>query len=138
MALVRGTCISMNGQAVLLRGPSGAGKSDVALRLIDEGAKLVADDNTEVTLKNNIALASPPKTVAGLLEVRGLGIMTLPHETGVPLALVVDFVAREDVPRMPGKDMADIAGIQVTRLSLHAFDASTPAKIRLALTQKSA
>ena len=136
MALVRGTTISLDGQGVLLRGPSGAGKSDVALRLIDTGAVLVADDNTEVSVKGGEALTSPPDTVKGLLEVRGLGVLKFPFQADVPLALVIDLVDREDVPRMPEKETTDIAGIPVKRLSLHAFDGSTPAKIRLALQQQ--
>ena len=133
MALVRGTCVSIGGQGVLLLGASGAGKSDLALRLMDAGAKLVADDNTEIAVKNGIALAGPPETVAGKIEVRGLGILEVPFETDIPLALVVDLVARADVPRLPETETAAIEGVAVRRLSFHAFDASTPAKIRLAL-----
>ena len=71
--------------AVLLRGPSGAGKSDLALRLIDQGARLVADDQTELTPSDGVLLARAPQTIQGKMEVRGLGIAEHAPLCDVPL-----------------------------------------------------
>lgn len=71
--------------AILLLGPPGSGKSDFLLRLIHRGFALIADD--QVVIENNIA--SAPKTLAGMLEVRGLGIFRLPYIGAAPLRLVI-------------------------------------------------
>ena len=71
---VHGTCIAIDGAGVLLRGPSGCGKSDLALRLIDGGAVLVADDRVSLEARAGDLVASAPDALAGLLEVRGVGI----------------------------------------------------------------
>ncbi|MDE1896021.1 MAG: HPr kinase/phosphatase C-terminal domain-containing protein [Rhodospirillales bacterium] len=77
------------GDALLLLGPSGAGKSDLLLRLIDKGFTLVADD--QVMIENS--MASPPPALAGLLEVRGLGLFRLPYIAPVRLRLVITLSA---------------------------------------------
>lgn len=133
MILVHGTCVAIGGQGVLLRGPSGAGKSDLALRLIDGGAVLVADDQTRLERAEEALLASPPATIAGLLEVRGLGLVRLPHLTGIPLHLVVDLVAAAEVERLPEPDTAELLGLALRRLRLAPFEASATAKVRLAV-----
>lgn len=131
---------------VLLRGPSGSGKSDLALRLIDEGARLVADDR--VILRKDDGepgpdaipapaarvVASAPAILSGLLEVRGVGIVALPAVAEAAVDLVVDLVPRDRVERLPPEDDgADLLGVRLPRLALAAFDASTPAKLRLAV-----
>lgn len=126
------TAVALNGHGVLLRGPSGAGKSDLALRLIDAGAELIADDQTVVDAAGNAVLLSPPAALAGKLEVRGLPIATLPFRTGVPLVLVVDLVAPAAVPRLPPPVTAEIAGRSIAAVALTPFEASAPIKVRLA------
>lgn len=133
MALYRATCVAIANRGVLLEGPSGAGKSDLALRLIAQGAKLVSDDYVELTAKGRALIAAPPGRIAGKLEVRGLGLVELPYRGRATVALAVELVARGQVPRLPDETTKDIAGVAVPVLRLHAFDASTPAKIRLAL-----
>ncbi|HAE01429.1 MAG TPA: serine kinase, partial [Rhodospirillaceae bacterium] len=91
MALVHGTTIAIDGRGVLLRGASGAGMSDLALRLIDAGAELVADDQTALTVDKGILYAQAPDQLRGLLEVRGIGIMTLPYRNHCALALLADL-----------------------------------------------
>ncbi|HJQ59586.1 MAG TPA: HPr kinase/phosphatase C-terminal domain-containing protein [Vineibacter sp.] len=138
---IHATCVALDvgdaWRAVLLRGDSGAGKSDVAIRLIDQGARLVADDRTELTAHAGQVMARPPATLAGLLEARGLGVLRLPADRllgSAPVALVVDLVgAGRDVERLPEPEVENVLGIDLPRIRLAAFDASTTAKIRLAL-----
>lgn len=133
MQLVHATSVEIGGHAVIIRGPSGGGKSDLALRLIDGGAVLVADDQTQLSAQDSRLFASCPAAIAGMLEVRGLGIVRLPHRDRVPVALVVDLVAAKDIERLPEPGMAAFLGIHVPRVALAAFESSTPAKVRLAL-----
>ena len=120
--------------AVILRGPSGSGKSDLALRLIARcGAALIADDQVILRAPARQLLCEAPPALAGLIEVRGLGLLRLGHHGGAPVALVVDLVARADVPRLPEADSVMLCNIDVPRLQLHAFDDSTPDKIIAAL-----
>lgn len=88
-ATVHATTVAVKGLAVLLTGPSGAGKSDLALRLIDRGAELVADDYTTLVHDGDDLVAGSPATIAGRMEVRGLGIVDRPYRRVAPVALVV-------------------------------------------------
>lgn len=130
---IHASAVAVDGRGVLIRGPSGAGKSDLALRLIDEGAVLIADDRVDLTPDGGGVLLSGPDNLAGLIEVRGVGIVRVPFETKVPLSLIVDLVKPEDVERLPDRLTADFMGIEVRRIALDPFQASAPAKIRLAL-----
>ncbi len=141
---IHASCVAIGGRGILLRGPSGSGKSDLALRLIDRytDCRLVSDDRTDLVMREGILYAHAPARIAGLLELRGVGIVTLPFQAEAAIALLVDLVPRETVPRLPieeGGHQADrsvtLAGLTLPGLALHAFDASTPAKIRLALNQ---
>jgi serine kinase of HPr protein (carbohydrate metabolism regulator) len=132
MARLHATCIAQDGLGILLRGPSGAGKSDLALRMIDAGARLVADDQVFVHAVNGVAVARPASTLAGLLEVRGLGIVRLPHLAEAPVGLIADLVGPGEVPRLPEPAVEEIAGIGVPRVALAPFEPSAAAKLRLA------
>lgn len=128
------SAVAVDGQGVLLRGPSGSGKSDLALRLIDGGAKLVADDRVDIVAEQKKLQLSPPGELAGLLEVRGLGIVRLAHETKVSLSLIVDLVKPEVVVRLPETLYASFMGVQVRLICLDPFQVSAVAKIHLALS----
>jgi serine kinase of HPr protein (carbohydrate metabolism regulator) len=86
---------------ILIMGESGKGKSDLVLRLLERGAKLVSDDRTELFLKDGALFARAPKSLAGLLEVRGLGIVALPPAAEARVALAIESVESGYVPRMP-------------------------------------
>jgi serine kinase of HPr protein (carbohydrate metabolism regulator) len=131
--LVHGTTVAIDGNAVLLRGPSGSGKSDLALRLIDAGARLVADDQSEVRRDGDRLLVRAPATLDGLLEVRGVGILNVAPLRDVPLALIVDLVASGAVERLPEPEREEVLGRAVPRLAAAPFEASAAAKIRAAL-----
>lgn len=130
------TCISHGGRGVLLFGESGSGKSDLALRLIDEGATLVGDDQIHIRKKDGALLASPPENIHGMIEAFGIGILHLPYGKDVPVALAVRLTARDEIERMPHAQFFDCLGLQVPLLSLHAFDVSASAKIRMYLDHK--
>lgn len=125
------TCVAVGGTGVLLRGPSGSGKSDLALRLIDGGAELVGDDQILVAAKDGHLTAVPHPNLAGLLEVRGLGIFSIPHRPSVDVQLIV-ALGGQAPERLPEPQHEEIQGISLPLLSLNAFEASAPAKVRLA------
>ncbi len=133
MIRVHGTAVALDGEGVLLRGPSGCGKSDLALRLIDQGARLVADDQTELRLDGDEISMTAPATIAGQIEVRGLGILQVPSVVAAPLRAVVDLVPSAMVERMPEPRACVFLGRSVPLLSLAPFEASVVAKLRLAL-----
>jgi len=128
------TAVAIRGRAVLLRGPSGSGKSDLALRLIDAGARLVADDRVELRPGPGGVLAEPPPALRGLIEVRGVGIVEAPWTAPVPVALVCDLVPADAVERLPEPEAEVLCGAAVPRVRLHAFHAGTPAALRLLLS----
>jgi HPr kinase/phosphorylase len=132
--IVHASCVALDGKGVLLLGASGAAKSDLSLRLIHEGAKLVADDRTVLTIKKRKLVACAPASILGLLEVRGLGIVALPAHTA-PIALVVQL-GREG-PRLPTPEQWRPEGLKdapaLPLILLNGRNASDPAKIALAL-----
>jgi len=132
---IHATCVAIGGAAVLLRGPSGAGKSDLALRLVAEGARLVADDQVLLAAENGRLVARAPAPIAGQIEVRGLGIVPVATEAEAPVALVADLVAPSEIERMPEPEAETILGIALPRIALTPFEASAPAKLRLALAR---
>jgi len=125
--------IDIDGDGVLLRGPPGSGKSDLALRMIDSGARLVADDRADLTRSNGRVFASAPGELAGRIEVRGVGILSMAAVAKTPLALVVDLVEAAGVKRLPEPAVEEILGLRVALIRLAPFEASAPAKIRAAL-----
>jgi len=134
MIRVHGTAIALGSEGILLRGPSGAGKSDFALRLIDQGARLVADDQTELRREGEAITMSAPATIAGQMEVRGLGIIAVATVASAPLRLVVDLMPSAEIERMPVPRECDYLGCRIPAVALAPFEASAPAKLRLALS----
>ena len=134
---IHGTCIALGARAVLLRGPSGSGKSDLAFRLIRGDAsgetRLVADDQVALEERGGHLLARAPAALAGLLELRGLGLVAVPAIAEAPLALIVDLVPRDAVPRLPEARYEALREVRLPVLALHAFDGTAPLKLRLAL-----
>jgi HPr kinase/phosphorylase len=131
-SLLHATAIAIEGDAILLRGPSGAGKSDLALRLIDSGARLLADDQVLLRRLDNRILVWAPSAIAGLIEVRGVGILRVDSLDEAPLALVVDLVPSAQVERIPDNRFEVILGLAVPLIALAPLEASAAAKLRLA------
>ena len=135
MTLTHATCVAIDGVGVLLRGPPGSGKSDLALRLIDAGARLVADDQTTLWRRGARLLAAPPAAIAGRLEVRGLGIVALDHAADVAVAAVFDLVGAATIERMPERASVVLLNVQLPLIRLDPAAASAAAKVRLAVRQ---
>jgi serine kinase of HPr protein (carbohydrate metabolism regulator) len=131
-SLLHATCVAIDGRAFLLMGESGAGKSDLALRLIDRGALLISDDYTDCKLRDGQLFAYPPLTIAGKMEVRYIGVVSMPHVHDVPVALAIRL---DDKPqRMPDQTTnIDILGVSLPVFALNAFEGSAPIKTELAL-----
>ena len=126
------TCVSVSGMGVLLLGPSGSGKSDLALRLIDQGAGtdvLVADDRVIVELSEGRLVGCAPQVLRGRLEVRGVGVLSMPYLEQAVVKLAVSLT-EDDGERIPdlGDQVFEVCGISVPNLFLNAFEASAPAK----------
>ena len=138
MTRFHATAVAIRGKGILLRGRSGSGKSDLALRLIDGGAKLIADDVVEVETRGARLEARAPAPLRGRMEVRGVGIVAVPTVARARIVLVVDLVGAGTVERYPGPAFTRILGIRINLLKLWAFEASAPAKLRLAVKGREA
>ena len=115
------TCVAIGSSGILILGESGAGKSDLALRLIDRGAKLVADDQVELTKKGRILKANAPVRIRNLLEIRGVGIFKVKAKKNVRVLLVVQLASQEWIERLPYPEPYGCLGLQIPQLRLCAF-----------------
>lgn len=132
--LVHATTLDIAGLGVLILGASGVGKSDLALRLIADGALLVADDQTLVEVRGDELWATAPATIAGLIEARGVGIVPTGIKRGTRLALAVEFADQPE--RMPERRSWSLPGgkLEIPLIALNPFEASAPAKLRFAVS----
>jgi HPr kinase/phosphorylase len=122
---IHASCVARDGIGVLLLGPSGSGKSDLALRLLDRGFMLVADDRVEIV----DGMARPPADLAGLLEVRGLGLLRLDHVAPAQVALAVEL--GPEMPRLPEPRRHDRLAVPMIALDPRAPSAAQ--RVELAL-----
>ena len=127
------TCISIDGAGILIRGSSGAGKSDLALRLISEGALLVADDQVNLHTKNGNLIACAPDSLDGLLEVRGIGIIRMSSQASTSIRLVIDLNDYKKIERIPEVKITELEGINLPKIDLWAFEISAVTKVQIAL-----
>lgn len=110
------TCVAIAGRGVLIEGAPGSGKSGLALALIDRGATLVGDDGVLLEQRGERLWALPPPAIAGLLEVRNVGLIRLPAEPA-PVALLLRL--DPDAPRLPDTaERIELAGMEVPMLRL--------------------
>ncbi|MGE0211350.1 MAG: HPr kinase/phosphorylase [Parvibaculaceae bacterium] len=139
--LMHATCVLVDGHGVLLLGASGGGKSDLALRLIDDAmrggapARLVADDQVCIRRQGEALIASPPPTLAGLMEVRGLGIIPVEHAANARLALVAELKSASGIERLPDLEMqsSEILGVALPKVEIDPALPSAPARLRAAV-----
>ena len=131
---IHSTSVVIEDLGLLIIGQSGSGKSDLALRLIDSGATLVSDDLTICKKIGDYLYLYPHPKTKGLLEVRELGIMTVPYVENVRLFLVVELV-EEEFERMPGMMSCSILGIKFPKIKIFGKNSSAVAKIKIKLNQ---
>jgi hypothetical protein len=134
-ANIHASCAVVGRDGVLILGESGIGKSDLLLRLIDGGAKLLADDRTELYVAKAKLSARAPSSIAGLMEVRGLGIVALPFAKSASLTLAVRLGTAERLPQPlffePPAGLPKAKPLPL--IVLDGMAASAPARIQLAL-----
>lgn len=138
------SCVAVGDAGILIEGPPGSGKSDLVLRLIDEPGygfghlvlrgKLVCDDQTVIERRGDALVASCPKPIAGLFEIRGQGVVKVDHLPEVKLVLAVKLAKAAEIERMPEAAFRHVAGIALRQISIDPGQASAPARIRAALT----
>jgi serine kinase of HPr protein (carbohydrate metabolism regulator) len=129
---VHASTVASDGRAVLISGPSGSGKSDLALRLLDRGFTLVSDDQTIVRRDGDRLVASPPPTIKGKLEIRGIGIVEMDTVSDVPVALFVELTS--EIMRLPDdRRERPVLGVNLPLVSVDALTASAASKVALAL-----
>jgi len=136
---VHASAVLAGARAVLIRGPSASGKSRLALELIDAGkagslrfARLVGDDRVHLESTGGRLLVRPAETLAGLIEVRGAGLMRMAYEPVAVVGLVADLAAG-DAERLPQAIVrtVEIAGVKLPRLAVAAGAAALPAVLAL-------
>lgn len=135
---IHATAVLVGARAVLIRGPSGSGKSRLALELIAAArsgalrfARLVGDDRVHVEAAHGRLLVRPAAALAGMIEVRGAGILKLPYEPSAVVGLVVDLAAAaERLPEVP-QQQAEVDGIALARLAVAAGEPALPAVLAL-------
>ena len=126
------SCVALDGRAVLITGISGSGKSDLSLRLLDRGFLLVSDDQTILRKIGERVIASAPATIAGKLEIRGVGIVDMETIQDVPVALLVELTS--EVTRLPDDSRErPVLGVKIPLVSVDAMTASAASKVALAL-----
>lgn len=130
--LLHGSAVRLREKGILLIGRSGRGKSDLALQMIDRGALLIADDQVLISRNGDRLMADAPPQLSGLIEVRGVGIVRLPHAGGV-LDLVVDLDIDDEETRLPDAMMATWHGLNLPKIRINAKSPAAIAKINVAL-----
>jgi HPr kinase/phosphorylase len=136
---VHASAVLAGARAVLIRGPSASGKSRLALELIQAAeagllrfARLVGDDRLHLEAAGGRLLVRPAEALAGLIEVRGAGLMRMPYEPVAVVGLVVDLAAA-DTERLPQTvaRKIEIAGVELPRLAVAAGALALPAVLSL-------
>ena len=127
------SAVCIKDRGVLFLGDSGSGKSDISLRMIaNHGAKLISDDRVDVQNINNHLIASAPKYIQGLLEVRGVGIIDIHTISQSEINLVVQLTT-SSIDRMPKNSTFEIEGVAIPFIKINPFEASSTAKVLAAL-----
>jgi serine kinase of HPr protein (carbohydrate metabolism regulator) len=122
-------------KGVLVEGESGSGKSDLTLRCLSHGYRLVADDRTRLWVCEGRLFGAAPAPLAGLIELRGLGVLPEPARRLAEVKLVVRCLQPADpLERLPDRDTRVLMGVTLPRVAVRPFEASAPEKLARALS----
>jgi HPr kinase/phosphorylase len=128
---VHATCVAIGERGALLLGQSGSGKSDLALRLFDGGAVLIADDQVAVRVEGGTIVASAPSLLPALLEVRGVGLVPMPRRAQVTLTAAFALRPGGHPERLPEPAFWRHGGVAIPLYTLDPDAASAAARVRL-------
>lgn len=133
MITLQASCVAIGGRALLIEGPPGAGKTSLALALIDRGARLIGDDGVGLTKRAGQVWAVPPPNITGLIEVRNVGIISLPA-TSAPLSLILTL--NPDAPRFADQaGTKHLAGAEFPQVEFFAADPVAAIRAEYALAR---
>ena len=140
LASIHATAVAIGEDGILIRGASGSGKSSLALALMETGsppATLIADDRVILSARDGVLYASVPDAIAGLLEVRGLGIIRRPFVSPMAIRLVVDLVPLAEAPRLPSEAEARVPleAVALPRSFILIGSPDAPLRVRIALSE---
>ena len=131
---IHASCVYIKNKGILFLGDSGSGKSDISLRLIaDYKATLIGDDRIDIIAKGNNIIASAPKNLSGLLEVRGIGIIKVKTKKKNKIDIAV-FLTQDKIERMPEPLYYELLDKKIPLININPFEASATAKILAALS----
>jgi HPr kinase/phosphorylase len=120
--IMQASGVVIGGRALLIEGPPGSGKSSLTLALLDRGAGLIGDDAVRLLREGETIIAAPPPRIAGLIELRGIGIVPWPTAAPAPLGLILTLGGPQG-ERMPASaGIRDILGVSIPVL---AFEPGT-------------
>lgn len=130
--ILHATCVAFEGKGVLISGQSGSGKSSLALELMALGADLISDDRTVIVNVSGRLVASPPVSIAGLIEARGVGILPVQYVKSASVLLSVDMssVEIERLPEPHSMTVLDIALPCLHKVNAPYFPAAILAYVR--------
>jgi HPr kinase/phosphorylase len=111
--VVQASAVAIAGRALLIEGPPGSGKSSLALALVDRGAGLIGDDAVSLAREGGSLIAGPPPNIAGLIEIRGIGLVSLPLATPAPVALILTLGGPEGERLPQASEQRMIAGLAI-------------------------
>ena len=135
-ANIHASCVAFRGKGVLLLGPSGAGKSALALQLVEDGARLVEDDRCDLSARGGKLYAAAPASIAGLMELYGIGIVAMPYAKSAPVVMAVRLGPNRQRLPVPAfyKPPAQLNGLRpVPLIVVDARHVAAGARIRAAL-----
>jgi serine kinase of HPr protein (carbohydrate metabolism regulator) len=134
--LIHGSSVEIKGMAVLITGKSGSGKSSLALNLIDRGAILISDDQSQLSLEAGKIIVNAPPRIKGILEVRGVGLIQFPTKEKASLGLCVELLEEENRERLPETHFFEYYNINIPVLRLCKYDPLGAIKVELKINAK--
>lgn len=127
--LLHASCLLVEGKGLLISGASGSGKSSLCAQLIQQGAKLVADDQVLLFHEMGQLMARAPEALQGKLELYGIGVLDVPYVLRAPVQLELRCV--DAIERMPEEGASQYGGVKIPLLEVDPTHYATAAKISL-------